>query len=715
MFHRSVARRGNVLAQAIKPVVESLEARTLLTGATLDASGLLTIIGTDSADRIVVSVNKNNTSALRVEFNGQFSNFSKAQVKAFHVEGRGGNDRIIFDQTNGKITAPAWVSGGRGDDYIVGASGNDSLYGDRNNDTIIGGDGADLLDGGLGDDTLMGGGTIGRDTIIGNGGKDLINTGGRKTNLTMDSDDQLNVGAAAVMRPFYQAGTIDPVNVVGLTPRQIRTAYGFTGNKMVSGLDGVNQTVVVVTAFDTPNIQADMGKFDQQFTTPTYNLKNTGSLQVMFASGNQPAPDPTANHLWTVDATAACQWIHALAPKANIILMEADSDNAVDLYAAVDAAVQQIKAKGGVISIAWGSPFPDVPAPPAPRVDESALFKQFDKSLNSADTKNISFVVAAGDRAAYIGHPSGTPFVTAVGGTTLTVDANGGYTGEVADPNTGGNTSAIYPQPVYQKGLTVGGVLVGDARATPDVAFDSDPASGLAVFSSDIGGWMQTGGTSMGAPAWAAVATLANQLRTQSGQTMLGNQFNDQLYALSRVAYTTTFNDITTDAGGTPAGTGYDLATGLGSPKVDGLVPALAGYVTSSLTFHSDYTTSLAAPLTVRGVTNFSGIGDFTVDQAAGVVTLAFGTLKDTGGSLTLTTANAMRLNPDMTIRGYGTADVTTDTGDTATLTVKFIGRAYRIHKQWAVDGAFFAIDPATGAMIAQGVNPMIRGGFSMA
>ncbi len=117
-------------------------------------------------------------------------------------------------------------------------------------------------------------------------------------------------------------------------------------------------------------------------------------------------------------------------------------------------------------------------------------------------------------------------------------------------------------------------------RQIPDVAFDADPNSGVAVYDSyDYGSsspWVQVGGTSVAAPCWAGLLAITNQLRVAQGLGTLdgASQILPKLYALPAGD----FHDITTGSNGYAAGPGYDLVTGRGTPLASRLVPDLASY-----------------------------------------------------------------------------------------------------------------------------------------
>jgi subtilase family serine protease len=171
--------------------------------------------------------------------------------------------------------------------------------------------------------------------------------------------------------------------------------------------------------------------------------------------------------------------------------------------------------------------------------------------------------------------------VIAVGGTSLTLDANGDYAGETGwGPSTGG-ISTWFAQPAYQQGIVTQSTKY---RTVPDVSYHADNSSeGFAVYDTvrlnGQTGWFNAYGDSAGAPQWAALVTIANQERAANGLPTLDgpSQVLPGLYALAGADYSAYYHDITTGGNAKySAGVGYDLVTGLGTPKADALVPALA-------------------------------------------------------------------------------------------------------------------------------------------
>src|SRR5262249_34493864 len=146
----------------------------------------------------------------------------------------------------------------------------------------------------------------------------------------------------------------------------------------------------------------------------------------------------------------------------------------------------------------------------------------------------VTFVASAGDGGAWSGPewPSSSTNVLSVGGTSLRLTSSGTYSSETSWSGSGGGYSRDEPEPGYQKGGQHSG-----ARATPDVSFDANPNSGFYVYQSygTTPGWYQVGGTSAGAPQWAALVALADQQRAAAGQPTLdgATQTIPALYSMS--------------------------------------------------------------------------------------------------------------------------------------------------------------------------------------
>jgi subtilase family serine protease len=350
-----------------------------------------------------------------------------------------------------------------------------------------------------------------------------------------------------------QGPILTPVDRGPFTPAQIRHAYGFDqidfpfsprlGLSPIPG-DGRGQTIAIVDAFNDPSVAADLTTFDQQYGLPA------AQFTVVKQTVNGQAPGYNAN--WSLEVSLDVEWAHAIAPGAKIVLFEAHDNSTDNLFAMVDRA--RSYAGVSVVSMSWGG-------------SESA--QEFDYDIHLTTPSGhvpVTFVASTGDSPSAIEYPAVSPSVLAVGGTSLAITLGpGNYAGEVAWAKGGGGVSALEPMPAYQG--TVENIL---HRSVPDVAYDADPSTGLFFYNSGLGGWGVVGGTSAGAPQWAALIAIANQGRALQGNQALATAIQD-LYYLNPAD----FHDITAGSNGHAATKGYDLATGLGSPIANLLVPAL--------------------------------------------------------------------------------------------------------------------------------------------
>ncbi|HWB07896.1 MAG TPA: hypothetical protein VG826_01540 [Pirellulales bacterium] len=355
----------------------------------------------------------------------------------------------------------------------------------------------------------------------------------------------------------------------GDTPAQIRSAYGFnqvafnSGTSTIAG-DGAGQTIAIVDAYGDSRIASDLHAFDVQFGLPD------PSLRVVNQHGGTRLPGD--NGSWALETALDVEWAHAVAPKANILLVEANDNSLGNLLAAVNYARHQ----PGVVavSMSWGT---------AEFLGETSYDTYFTTPTGHS---GVTFVAASGDSGAGTIWPSVSSNVLAVGGTNLNTDTSGDYLGETAWSGSGGGLSAYESQPTYQSqsGLVTQSTT---QRTTPDVAYDADPASGVAVYNSvpygGASGWFQVGGTSAAAPQMAALVAVADQGRQIANGGVANPLPNAQanLYSLaaSPASYSSNFHDVTSGSNGSAqldnAAAGYDLVTGLGTPKAAALVQSL--------------------------------------------------------------------------------------------------------------------------------------------
>ncbi|HEX8912536.1 MAG TPA: S53 family peptidase, partial [Humisphaera sp.] len=375
----------------------------------------------------------------------------------------------------------------------------------------------------------------------------------------------------------------------GLTPGQIRNQYGF-GNlaDQTYANRGAGQAIAVVIPYDVNQVRASVNTFATEFSLPQVDTNN---LQIINAAGVTPPQDPDPNNGWETEACLNLEWVHAIAPQAQLYLILANSDLFTDMFVGVDRAVDTLVSRhgGGTVLMTFGSQNGEL---------NSGLQAYLDQSFTRRAARDVTFVTGSGDVPGTVSYPSTSPYVVSVGGTSLERDTLGDLTGnETGWSNSGGGLSSVYTTaPGFQTGTTVGGVQVA-RRATPDLSFNADPASGYALYVAegfgDIdqdgtadSGWLPggAGGTSAAAPIAAGMIALANEVRLASGRGYLGEGFNDAIYDLNRVYPGFYFNDITTGtSGANSAATGYDLVTGNGSPRAGLLIDRLASAATRSL------------------------------------------------------------------------------------------------------------------------------------
>ncbi|KTC80885.1 S53 family peptidase [Legionella cherrii] len=342
----------------------------------------------------------------------------------------------------------------------------------------------------------------------------------------------------------------------GLTPSQIRVAYGFNS----VNAQGKGQVIAIVDAYDDPKIEADLAVFSKHFGLPACTTAN-GCFKKIYATGRKPRTDAG----WAGEIALDVEWAHAVAPAAKIILVEAANDQMDSLFKAVQVAV---KNGATVVSMSWGG-------------SEFAGQTSYDAVFNNP---KVTFTASSGDSGTGTIYPASSPYVLAVGGTTLNVDSYGNYQGEEAWSGSGGGVSSVEAWPDYQKNLPI--PQSNNMRGVPDVAYNADPETGFSVYnsvpSSDGVGWAVVGGTSAGAPQWAGIVAVANSLYGK----VFGGHFVNILYAAANPnggKYHYNYNDITSGTNGDcgyycTAQEGYDYVTGLGSPELGSLIHDLPNY-----------------------------------------------------------------------------------------------------------------------------------------
>ena len=342
------------------------------------------------------------------------------------------------------------------------------------------------------------------------------------------------------------------INLSGYLPAQIAAAYDATGLSVT----GAGQTIAIY-AFAFP-LETDLTTFwgDAQVAQSFSNIHN------ITIAGGPTSPGSDSMDEVSLDV----EWASSLAPGAEIRIYAASETDPAEN----DEIFQQVYAdlpsqpNMHVLSVSIGGNELDVPK------DYLVLEAQYLANLASA---GVTVLVASGDNGGVAEgkvqatYPTSDPDVTGVGGTTLVLGAGNAVSSETAWSDSGGGTSVVFARPPWQTGT---GVPAGTKRLVPDVASSADPSQGALIVVN--GQSLVIGGTSWGAPTWAAFCALINQNRG----TPLG-LLNPKIYPLMG---TSSLRDITSGSNGTDsAGVGYDLVTGIGVPDVTSL---LAASLTSS-------------------------------------------------------------------------------------------------------------------------------------
>jgi hypothetical protein len=340
----------------------------------------------------------------------------------------------------------------------------------------------------------------------------------------------------------------------GYSPAQMTAHLGLTG-------DGAGKTIAIVDAYDDPDIASDAQTFSEQYGLPGVCGAGGAAGDCFTLDVRQQSASAGSDGNWALETSLDVEWAHAVAPRASIELVEASDSSFASLFRAVATAAASHPA---AVSMSWGIP------------GEFSDETYYDHFCAVASTV---CVVSSGDSGHPGGYPAYNPSVIAVGGTTQALASDGAVTGEYAWSGSGGGQSWAEPEPAYQDGVQDSG-----SRQMPDVAFDADLNTGVAVYDSipyfGQQGWLEVGGTSLGAPSWSAIVADAGQLRAAAGKQQLaaaGFAAQRAIYALppAVIAPVTAgpANGYCPD-GCTP-GPGYDEITGLGSPRA-GIDGALA-------------------------------------------------------------------------------------------------------------------------------------------
>ena len=321
-------------------------------------------------------------------------------------------------------------------------------------------------------------------------------------------------------------------------PKGITTAYGISS--IVGANGGAGQTIAIVDAYSYPNAEADLAQFDSDMGLPACTTGNGCFTAINLSS------TPSDGTGWDLESMLDLEYAHTMAPKAKIIYIQAATNSYDDLGTAVDLGA----GLADVVSNSWsGGEYP--PDDFYWTVPKVLLFASGD--------------YGSWPEQGYVGYPCSVGTVTCVGGTSLYVNGSLQRTSEAGWADGGGGCSQEEPMPSYQGNNGSGQCY--PYRASPDIAADADPYTGVAVFINDgewgDGYWI-VGGTSLATPLTAGLVSDINTARQSFGKSKL-TFLNNDLYAGASANYGYFFYDVTTGNNGYPATPQFDLVTGLGN------------------------------------------------------------------------------------------------------------------------------------------------------
>jgi subtilase family serine protease len=325
----------------------------------------------------------------------------------------------------------------------------------------------------------------------------------------------------------------------------LQSAYNVAA---AAAANGGTQTVAIVDAFDDSTAEADMGTYRAQYGLPACTTAN-GCFKKVNQSGVQGSY-PSNNQGWALEVSLDLDMVSAVCPKCHVLLVEATSNANTNLYASVDTAA---------------------------RLGATEISNSYGGSESSSDPSSnvhynhpgIPITVSSGDSGFGVEYPAASPFVTAVGGTTLNRASNARGWTESVWSGAGSGCSTVEAKQSWQ---TDAGCA---KRTVADVSAVADPNTGVAVYDSNcstinqlIGncfkGWGVVGGTSASSPIVASVYALAG-----NGASVTYGSFP--------YSHTASLNDVTTGSNGSCSGSylctgkaGYDGPTGLGTPNGTG-------------------------------------------------------------------------------------------------------------------------------------------------
>ncbi|HLI59846.1 MAG TPA: S53 family peptidase [Solirubrobacteraceae bacterium] len=394
----------------------------------------------------------------------------------------------------------------------------------------------------------------------------------------------------------------------GYTAAEIGSAYGMDGQWNAGNL-GAGSTVALVEL--APYHASDVSSYQTCDGTSAQvsNIAVDGGAANCWRSGPNYDPECGLEDVLDIEDVAG------LAPGATIDVYEGPNTIAglLDVYRAI------VQADAPIVSTSWGAC--EAAAGTSLLSAENTLFEE-------AAVQGEAVFAAAGDNGAddcgngtrSVDDPASQPYVTGVGGTTMTSSSPGipetvwndsSYGGGAG----GGGVSRQWASPSYQSAVAIpqntiscsgtpgGGTTSTSCREVPDVSADADPNTGYNILWN--GQWLLAGGTSAAAPTWAALVALADSSSACTTNQVRVGFANAVLYGLPSTDFLDVTSGNNTDGvSGYAARGGYDMASGLGAPAGAALIPALCATTRTVTASPTTTTTQTTTPATTTPPTN---------------------------------------------------------------------------------------------------------------
>jgi subtilase family serine protease len=386
------------------------------------------------------------------------------------------------------------------------------------------------------------------------------------------------------------------------SPVQVETAYNMRP-LYKRGLTGAGKTIALIDPLGSPTITSDLAIFDS-----TFGLPAPPSFRIIQPAGVVPPYNPNNPLMvtWAQETSLDVEYAHAMAPGANILLVETPLAETVGVHGfpqIVEAENYIINHRMvDVISQSLGTAEATFPSAESILHLRSAFVNAYEHKVTVLGAAGDSGATSPSDASGSTyftfrtaNWPASDPLVTAVGGTQLHLNNAGrrllpdtvwNDTALLGAPMAGGGTaSVVFSRPGYQDGVEG---VVGDHRGVPDISMSAAFNGGVLVYWSIAGlapGFYLVGGTSEATPLFSGIVAIADQA---AGQDL--GLLNPALYTLAEagapgiVPIGTGNNTVSFEQGGKDytvkgyvADGGYTMATGVGTADGAALVAELAG------------------------------------------------------------------------------------------------------------------------------------------